>query len=74
MTGRKAVKGVVVEIAAAREVRRIIEGRETEKERAETEGTREIAEKAGVIGEVRMKKTVEIAKENPEKVKMQRRK
>ena len=72
MTGKRAVKEEAVEIAAVREVKRTMEGRETEIEIAETEGIGEIAEKAEMIGEAGVKEIAEIAKENPENVKMQK--
>ena len=75
MTGKKAVKEEVVEIAAVKEMKRTIERRETETieiETAETEGIGEIAEMAEMIEEAGMKEIAGIAKESPGNVKMQK--
>ena len=70
MTGKRVVKEEAVEIAAVREVKRMIEGRETgitETEIAETEGIDEIAEKAEmtkIAEEAGMKRMIKIAGEN----------
>ena len=75
MTGKKAVKEEVVEIAAVKEMKRTIERRETETieiEIAETEGIGEIAEMAEMIEEAGMKEIAGIAKESPGNVKMQK--
>ena len=78
MTGKRVVKEEAVEIAAVREVKRMIEGRETETaetEIAETGGIDEIAEKAEmtkIIEETGMKEMTEIAGENPGRVKTQK--
>ena len=73
MTGKRAVKEEVVEKAAVIEVKRMIEGRETEI--AEIGGIDEIAEKAEmteIIEEAGMKRMTEIAGENLGRAKTQK--